>query len=326
MNFIGYRTIKTALGSAIAMIIAAALGLKYGTAAGVIVILSVQSTKRQSVKIALQRMGACLLALFISSVLFNIFGYSAYVFGIFILAFIPLAAKFRLNDGIVVSSVLVTHLLVEKTTSVSLLINELLLMLIGVVVALLLNMYMPSIEKDIKNDISRIEDIIRELLLHMSMALKECAISIKEEELFNELELKLNKGLQRAYRILNNSLFVDNSYYAKYMDMRLQQLSALKNMRRHFERFSITYKQTEMIAEFTLRLSNSIHEYNSAEGLLKSLQELRESFTEMELPKTREEFENRAMLYQFLNDLEQFLIIKRDFKMHLKDNNIVDLY
>ena len=34
----------------------------------------------------------------------------------------------------------------------------------------------------------------------------------------------------------------------------------------------------------------------------------------MELPKNREEFENRALLFQFLNDLEDFLIIKKEFK------------
>jgi uncharacterized membrane protein YgaE (UPF0421/DUF939 family) len=34
----------------------------------------------------------------------------------------------------------------------------------------------------------------------------------------------------------------------------------------------------------------------------------------MELPKTRNEFEDRALLFQFLNDLEDFLIIKKEFK------------
>ena len=34
----------------------------------------------------------------------------------------------------------------------------------------------------------------------------------------------------------------------------------------------------------------------------------------MELPKNRNEFENRALLFQFLNDLEDFLIIKKEFK------------
>lgn len=326
MKLIGYRTLKTSIGAAIAILIAAALGLKYGTAAGVIVILSVQSTKRQSIRVAIQRMGACLLALFLSSVLFNLFGYNAYVFGAFLLIFIPSAARFRFNEGIVVSSVLVTHLLVEKSTSASLIVNELLLMLIGVGAALLLNLYMPSVDKKIKQNQEDIEELIREILRHMSAALKKCAVSLKEDELFNDLENKIKKGRERAYRSLNNSLFSDNSYYAKYMDMRYQQLKALKNMRKHFEKFSITYKQTEMISDFTFRLSNSIHEYNTAEGLLKSLQGLRESFREMELPRTRDEFENRAMLYQFLNDLEQFLILKNDFKKNLDEEMHIDVY
>jgi uncharacterized membrane protein YgaE (UPF0421/DUF939 family) len=326
MKFIGYRTIKTAIGAAVGMLIAQSLGLKYGTAAGVIVILSVQSTKRQSVKIAIQRMGAFFLALFLSSILFNSAGFTPIIFGVFLLIFVPLAARFKLNEGIVVSSVLVTHLLVEKTTAVPLIINELLLMLIGVSTALVLNLYMPSVEKDIKDDIASVEDNIRELLHHMSIALRECAISIKEEELFIALENTLKRGRQRAYRNLNNSLFSDSSYYVKYMDMRLQQLKALKNMRRHFEKFSITYKQTEMISDFTLNIANSIHEYNTAEGLLKNLQELREEFKNMELPKTREEFENRAMLYQFLNDMEQFLLIKNDFKKYIKEEYHIDRF
>lgn len=326
MKFIGYRTIKTAIGAAIAMIIAGLLGLKYGTAAGVIVILSVQSTRRQSINIALQRMGACILSLFLSTILFNFFGYSPLVFAIFLLFFIPTAAKFRLNEGIVVSSVLVTHLMVENSTEVSLIINELLLMVIGVVIALLLNLYMPSIEKKIKEDQEYIEEGIREIFRHMSSALHECSVSIKEEELFARLEERIKQGTEKAYRNLNNTLFSDSSYYVKYMEMRHQQLNTLNNMRRHFERFSISYKQTEMIAGFTSRLADSIHEKNTAEGLLKNLQALRESFQTMELPKTREEFENRAMLYQFLNDMEQFLLIKNEFKKYLNENHVVDLY
>jgi uncharacterized membrane protein YgaE (UPF0421/DUF939 family) len=326
MKIMGYRTIKTAIGAAIAMVIAEALGLKYGTAAGVIVILSVQSTRRQSLMIALQRMGACILALFLSTILFNLFGYSPFVFAVFLLAFIPTAARFKLNEGIVVSSVLVTHLMVEQTTSTSLIVNELLLMFIGVIIALLLNLYMPSIEKKIREDQKHIENHIREILQHMSMALRELSVSIKEEELFNSLEERLKTGIKRAYRNLNNTIFSDSSYYVKYMEMRLQQLNALKNMRRHFEKFSISYKQTEMIADFTSRLADSIQEQNTAEGLIKNLQALRESFTTMELPRTREEFENRAMLYQFLNDLEQFLLIKNQFKKYLNENHAVDVY
>lgn len=88
----------------------------------------------------------------------------------------------------------------------------------------------------------------------------------------------------------------------------------LKRLREHFRRFFMTYEQTIMVADFTREVGQSFHEENTAEGLLADLLHLRESFRAMELPKDREEFENRAMLFQFLNDLEDFLIIKYEFK------------
>ncbi len=57
-----------------------------------------------------------------------------------------------------------------------------------------------------------------------------------------------------------------------------------------------------------------MHEENTGEDLLLDLDDLRESFKNMNLPSTREEFENRAMLFQFLNDMEEFLITKNEFK------------
>ena len=52
MRFIGVRTWKTGIGAVIAMIIAKELGLSYWVSAGIITILSIQSTKRESLKIA----------------------------------------------------------------------------------------------------------------------------------------------------------------------------------------------------------------------------------------------------------------------------------
>ncbi|MDU4597141.1 MAG: aromatic acid exporter family protein, partial [Clostridium sporogenes] len=40
-------------------------------------------------------------------------------------------------------------------------------------------------------------------------------------------------------------------YYAAYMEMRIQQFETLKKMRQHFQKFFMTYEQTEMIADFT---------------------------------------------------------------------------
>ncbi|MCT8975139.1 aromatic acid exporter family protein [Clostridium sp. CX1] len=321
MKFIGYRTLKTGIGAAVAMIIAKELGLEYSVSAGIITILSIQSTKKQSVIIAVQRIGAFILALFLSIIIFKLLGYNPLAFGVFLLIFIPLTVRFNLDQGIVVSSVLITHLLVQKSTELFWIWNELSLMLIGVGVALLLNLYMPSIEGKIKEDQNYIEEKMKEILIHMADTLKNNDFSIKEDELVTSLEKRLHKGRNRAYNNFNNFFLLDTSYYVQYMEMRIQQFETIKRMREHFQRFFMTYEQTIMIADFTENVANSIYEENTAEGLLNQLNFLRDEFRKMALPSTREEFENRAMLFQFLNDLEQFLLIKHNFKKDVMNGN-----
>ena len=48
-------------------------------------------------------------------------------------------------------------------------------------------------------------------------------------------------------------------------------------------------------------------------SLLEELAKLREDYSVQELPRSREEFENRAMLYHIMEDMKAFLEIKREF-------------
>ena len=313
MKFIGYRVLKTGIGASISMIIAKELGLSYAAAAGVITILSIQNTKKKSVLIAFQRIFACIIALIISSILFKLLGYNPIVFGIFLLIFIPLAVRLNIEEGIVVSSVIVTHLLDANSISIDLIQNELNLIFIGVGIALLLNMYMPSIEKEIKEDQAYIEEKMKEILIKMSYCLKEHYSLITEDNLFKDLESRLYKARSRAYKNLNNYFLLDASYYVQYIEMRIKQFETINRMKEHFQNFFMTYDQTIMISKFTEKVANSIYEKNTGEDLLSELNILRDTFKKMPLPLTREEFENRAMLFQFLNDMEQLIKDKNEF-------------
>jgi len=310
MNVIGYRTLKTVIGAVIAMYLAITLGLKYATAAGIITILSLQSTRKQSLRISSKMIGAFLLALLLAVGLFKLFGYTPLVFGIFLLLFIPIAVRLNVQEGIVVSAVLITQLLIEKNTEMSFILNQIYLMAIGVIIALVLNLYMPSFENKIKEEQDIIEKTIKKILLDMSNSLRDQVVSIQEEELFNFLEIRLKKGRMMAHKDFNNSFSSNNSDYTTYMDIRSQQLHCLQNMRKHFERLSITYKQTILIADFTIIIAHSIQGNDAAEKRLRDLSELRKSFTTMELPQNREEFKNRGILYQFLNDMDEFLLLE----------------
>nr|WP_207713278.1 aromatic acid exporter family protein [Clostridium cochlearium] len=311
---IGYRTLKTAIGSALAIIIAKWFGLQYATAAGIITILSVGKTRKKSMKIMLKRIISTLLALLISLVLFNIFGFKEIVFGAFLLIFIPLAVKFNVEEGIVVSSVLVTHLLTEKSTSLFWIINEIALMLVGVIVALIVNLYMPNTEDKIKEYQMYIEEHMKEILLKMSFTMKDGKKCFVNNVLLEELENVLDKGRKLTYINLNNNIVQEDKYYVRYMNMRKNQVESIKYMLNHFKEDFSRYEQALIMANFIEKVANSIYENNTAENLLEDLDKLREDFRKMELPKTREEFEIRASLFQFLNDMEQFLRIKNDFR------------
>lgn len=313
MNFIGYRTLKTAISASLSIVIASFLNLLYPTSAGVISILSMQNTKRQSFEKAITRILSCLVALALASFIFINLGFTAWGFGIFLLFFIPISVKLKLEEGIIVNSVLATHLLVAQKITLKLLTNELMLIIVGAGVALLFNLYMPNLEVLLKEDQKAIEDRIKKILMMMSESLKNQDISLEQDEDFESLEIRLKSARNRAYQNLNNSLWYDASYYLRYMQMRIMQLDALKRMKNHFSRFFMNYQQSNMISEFTMQVAYKLHEDNRAKDELEQLEELRDTFKNMDLPKTREEFENRALLFQFLNDMEDFLKIKNDF-------------
>lgn len=312
-KFIGFRVLKTAIGVTLAIIIAQLFGLKYAVSAGIITILSIQNTKKQSVELAVKRVLSTIIALVISGILFELLGFNAVVFGIYVLIFIPVTVRFKMADGIVVSSVLVSHLLVEKTVNMFWIGNEIGLILVGAGVALILNLYMPSIESQIVKDKEDIERLMNEIWLNMASSLENHYVSINEENLFLELENKINDAKIRAYKNSNNYLISVASSYENYFEMREKQFVVMKYMREHFNRFFMTFDETKIVADFTTKVAASIYESFDANQLIEELRELRVEFKKSKLPTSREEFENRAMLFQFLNDIDHFLQIKKEF-------------
>ncbi|HSL85406.1 MAG TPA: aromatic acid exporter family protein [Bacteroidales bacterium] len=312
-NFVGYRTLKTAIGATLAIIIAEYVGLDYAVSAGVITVLSVQSTKRKSIEMALRRVGSTTLALLIAALLFTLLGYSPVTFGLFLLLFIPSAAALNLHDGIVLSTVLVTHLLIEESIAQYWIMNEYGLLFIGAGIALILNIYMPSIERDIREAQRNVEKLIKEILMGFSRDMLTQSVDVTEEKRFKELDQTLKYGFERSQSLSSNYLSESYVYYVRYMEMRIKQFEVLRQMREHLGRVDRYYEQYKMVAALTELVSFQFNELNTAEELISDLNGYLEIFRGQELPKTREEFENRSSMYQYVRDLQNLLEIKKEF-------------
>ena len=313
MKYIYNLAFKMAISATIALIIGNILGLQYATVGAVIAILSIQDTRKKALIISYKRIVACSIGILISVILYSVLGNGALIFGLFLIILIPITSRLKTQEGMVPAVVLSTHFLVANHITIALIFNEILLMIIGIGVAAIANIFMPSLEDKFKYDKDWIEEHYRIIISKMSKSLITHTVDINEQKLINEVEKKLYESKETAYKIVNNNFFKSSSYYTDYINMRINQFDIIKRMRVHFQRFNIPVEQMNIMADFTLCVAENISEMNNCKSLLRDLDILRNEFKKMELPKTREEFESRAQLLQFLNDMEEFLLIKRNF-------------
>ncbi|ALB44803.1 aromatic acid exporter family protein [Clostridium beijerinckii] len=314
IKYLQSKTLKMALSATIAIIISNYVGLQFGVTSGIIAILSIQDTKKESLLVAGRRIIASALAILLSFMLYLLLGNNPIIFGLFLIIFIQTTIILKIEEGMVVGSVLSTHLLTSTNINISWIINEAQLTVIGIGVAMMFNLYTASLEEQFEKNKERIEDYYRAILSDMAVSLVTQAVPIYEKQISVSVEELINKSKFMAQIINNNQLFKKNDYYLSYIEMRIIQLDTMKRMKRHFSRFYMTYDQTRILSEFTNEVAMNLKEDNDCVELIDKLNLLRKDYEKMDLPKNRNEFENRALLFQFLNDLEDFLVIKKEFK------------
>lgn len=305
------KTLKVAIGSMLAIIIAQSLNVAYSTSAGVIALLSIQNTKKETIYVALKRGASFFLAIFIAIITFSLLGYSPISFGIFLLFFVAISYKLELGDGISINAVLMTHLLVEKSISFSWIINEAGLFIIGSSIGIVLNLYMPSSKAAVVEFQRKVEEKSRRILENISRKIN--GEKIQAEEDIKQLFKILKTAKKKAYENMNNTFAGDTQYYIDYIDMRKSQTKILKKIYGNLELLTMVPNQGKRISEFILRISETYHENNNGKKLLKQLNELKIYMKNEPLPKDRDEFENRAILFVVLSDLERFLELKVEF-------------
>ena len=311
---------KVAIGSAISIIIAEGLGLLYSPSAGIVTLLSVQNTKKETIKIAAKRFISFLMAMAISFILFSFLGYNPFVFGGFILIFVGLSHLFDLKDGISMNAVLMTHFLIEERFDLSLVMNEVMILVIGMGIGIVINLIMPNYRGQILKKQRLLEDEIRKILRIMAQALKDKKNNIMVD--FSDIDALVEELLQKAYEDAGNTLLANTRYLISYLEMRKHQIEVLKEIANDINEIPVLLKQSLPIAEFIENTADCFHELNNAKGLLEELDKLYVHYRQDDLPISREEFEHRAILFKVLKDLEYFLLLKRNFVLELEKKNI----
>ncbi|MBS4215069.1 aromatic acid exporter family protein [Neobacillus rhizophilus] len=314
---IGYRTLKTAIGTAAAIIIAQFFGLNFFASAGIITILCIQNSKKKSLKTAYARFVACILGIGFSFIFFEGIAYHPLVIGLLLLLFIPVTVLFKVSEGVVTSSVIILHIYSGHQMTAGIVLNEVSLIVIGIGTALLVNLYMPSLDSKLKQYQVEIEKNFRKIFEEMVSYLRTNESRWMGNEITETAGL-LEEAKSLAFRNVENHFLRSENYFYHYFQIREKQFEIIERVLPIVTSIEPLVKQRYMIADFLEVVSSYIHPGNTAQQLLIRLYDLQTQFKDEPLPESREEFEARAQLFQLIKEMEQYLLIKKSLKVESK--------
>lgn len=314
---IGFRTVKTAVGMTLGVIICKLLGLDNYASSAILVVLCIKHTKMHSVQAILSRLVSCLLILFLGSAIFSLLGQHAFVLGLIVLLFIPLTVVLNVQEGVITSCVILLHVFNAKAINGHLILNEIMLLIVGLGIAFLMNLMMPSLDKKLNHFKQDIENQITEIFNIFSQAcsMHNDHLNIK----FDSLLLNIKKAKSLAFRDVKNHFVRNENSFYHYFDMREEQVELLKRMTSLLERINTDDPILEKISQLMYEIGSNVNSNDYTALRLHSLYEIRLSLDDLPLPTTHKTLNSRAHIIQILNELEEYLNIKSQFgflKLH----------
>lgn len=312
------KSLKIAIAALLAIAIAGELGLKYSATAGVITILSIQNTKRETLKSARNRGLAFLCALILGFICYQILGFTLWAFAVFLFLFALVCLQLNWVEALAMDSVLITHFLTEKSMSPELVLNEVLLFFIGTGMGIIINLHLHKKEEEFDRLAGTVDEQIKGILHRMSLWLSQEDKSEYSSGCFEKLTQALEEAKHCAATNYNNALWNQSTYELDYIRMREQQSVVLKEIYQNIKRISYLPKQAGQVAALLARIEQDYHKNNTVEGLIAELEILLADMKKQALPESREEFEARAILFYILMQLKSMLEIKEKFILSLE--------
>ena len=270
-----FKGLKITAASLLSIVAAKELGLLYAPTAGIITILSIQNTKRSTLNTAAKRSMAFAAAVLLAWFCFEGLGYTVFSFGVYLFLFSTLCFVCGWVEAVAMVSVLITHFLIEENMDWQIL--------------------------------------IKGVLKRMSQWLLVEDKSDYSDQCFAELEKKADTAKKKAYENWENTLFSSDYREIDYIEMRERQITVLKHMYNSIKMLKGIPVQTEKVARIIATVERDYHKGNPVDNLIYELEQVFEDMKKERLPQNREEFEDRAVLYYIMKQLDELLRYKQQF-------------
>ena len=315
-----FKVIKLSFGSSLAIFIAWLLKLEYSTVAGVITLLTVKNTKKETLKGTLGKIYGFIICTIFSYLCFNIIGYHLYSFSIYIFIIITLCFIFNIQDVIAMCVVIASHYFLQGEVSLHWFLNEAGLFIIGAGIGVLINLYIPSNKYKIYETQKKMQEEVSAVLIDIADIIVNPQVESKYNKDLNTLNTLINNSISAAYENMNNHLLSDTKFFLDHMEIIKSQRDILENLYSYVSQLNTTPPQAHIISAFIHKIGYTSFEKESVNLLLDELSRLMSTMKNQPLPVDRVEFENRAILFLCLTELKKFLINRKNAQI-LRDSH-----
>lgn len=306
-------SLKIISASLIAISLAMLLHLEFAVSAGIVAILTIMPTKKETIKTAAGRLFAFAVALVIAFACYTLIGFHIWAFVVFLVIYIIVCQIFGWYNALTVCAMIMSHFLTFGDMGMKHILNEVLIFVLGVGMGVLANLHL---RKDV-NYIEQLKDEtdaqIKKILARMSERILDKDLSDYNGECLHELRKSIRHAKNVADRNYNNQFRTTDVYDIEYIRMRDKQCMVLHEMYKIVRHIETTPNTAHLISDFLKYMAETYHKDNDGKVTLEKFREMDKEMKSRPLPVERKEFEDRAMLFGLMRKIEEFVLLKIEF-------------
>ena len=158
----------------------------------------------------------------------------------------------------------------------------------------------------------RTDEQIKHILYRASERIIDTDLHNYDGHCLDVLDTLLDKAEKQALTDYKNDLIDPDKIDIKYIEMRRKQAEILKEIYRNVSDIRTTPDTAKIISDFLHKTADDYSRDNDVSDLIEEVRSISLGFKEFPLPKSREEFEDRARLFVLMRSIEDFLSIKKE--------------
>ncbi|EOH88543.1 aromatic acid exporter family protein [Enterococcus pallens] len=309
--------LKIGIGSGVSIYIAESLQLEYASSAGIITLLTIASTRSETLRIGLHRIITFIGTVVLCGLMNSVISAEWVAYGI-VMVVLTFALSLRdLLKTLSGNAVVVSHLLraPDQIITIENLVNEFSLLLIGLVIAIVVNNFQncESQKKYLEKAVESTDREMQKIFYKLSAYLKDPTLNNQVWEDIIQLEKDILGYTAIAFQYQQNRLPRKDHYYVNYFEMRLQQSGVLHNLHYEMKNIRVFQSDSQIVAEFLDSMIDDLSKMNSPLIQLRKVADLILYIQQNNLSTTREEFISKVRLYHIVMNIEEFLKFKERF-------------